>query len=566
MNSSQTVGGRSGMNRHTLLLIGFCVFLCWGTIIGCAGSSPGGGACTDADSDGYYAKAGCGTDVDCDDADAGTNPAAVELCDGADNDCSDGTADGADEAWYGDACDGADTDLCEEGIYACSGGTQVCTDDTGDSLELCDGADNDCNAATADGADEAWYGDACDGADTDLCEEGTYACSGGTQVCTDDTGDSLELCDGADNDCNAATADGADEVWSGDACDGTDADLCEEGEYICDGGAQACTDNTGNNQELCDGTDNDCNSATADGSEESWLGDACDGPDMDLCEEGYYICDGGARACTDDSADDLEICDDDIDNDCDGLTDGDDPDCGGAIVADHTVIEPFELIPETVIETAKSTYNIFYGHTSHGSQIVSGMEILYDEDGLYAFNDGEDTLQLSEYSDDLGYDGDVSWVPVTRARLDQPDNGINVVMWSWCGGVSDNTVAGINTYLDAMDGLEADYPDVTFVYMTGHLDGTGPAGTLYLRNNQIRDYCVLNDKVLFDFADIESFDPDGNHYPNDDDGCNWCDAWCASNPCPWCASCNHSHCFNCYLKGKAFWWMMARVSGWDELE
>ena len=25
----------------------------------------------------------------------------------------------------------------------------------------------------------------------------------------------------------------------------------------------------------------------------------------------------------------------------------------------------------------------------------------------------------------------------------------------------------------------------------------------------------------------------------------------------------HSHCLNCYQKGKAFWWMMARIAGWD---
>jgi hypothetical protein len=27
--------------------------------------------------------------------------------------------------------------------------------------------------------------------------------------------------------------------------------------------------------------------------------------------------------------------------------------------------------------------------------------------------------------------------------------------------------------------------------------------------------------------------------------------------------CAHSHCFNCYLKGKAFWWLLARMAGWS---
>jgi hypothetical protein len=114
-----------------------------------------------------------------------------------------------------------------------------------------------------------------------------------------------------------------------------------------------------------------------------------------------------------------------------------------------------------------------------------------------------------------------------------------------------------------MEQLEVDYPDVTFIYMTGHLDGSGVAGNLYARNNQIRAYAVANNKVLFDFADIESYDPDGNYYPDASDDCGWCSTWCASHSCPACGSCAHSHCFNCYLKGKAFWWMMARISGWD---
>ncbi|MCD4690984.1 T9SS type A sorting domain-containing protein [bacterium] len=227
--------------------------------------------------------------------------------------------------------------------------------------------------------------------------------------------------------------------------------------------------------------------------------------------------------------------------------------------ADHTSCAAFSDIPESVIEEIKTDYSIFYGHTSHGSQIVTGMDMVYEENPALEYGGGPGTLQLHEYSDDLGHNGDVSWVPITEAYLDNASYDFNIVMWSWCGGCSDNTETGINTYLNAMNQLELDYPDVVFIYMTGHLDGSGDAGNLRARNNQIRAYCETNKKVLFDFADIESWDPDGTYYPDEYDGCAWCSAWCAVHECPSCGGCAHSHCFNCYQKGKAFWWLLGAV-------
>ncbi|MFH1843374.1 MAG: hypothetical protein ABIF77_09200 [bacterium] len=230
----------------------------------------------------------------------------------------------------------------------------------------------------------------------------------------------------------------------------------------------------------------------------------------------------------------------------------------GLIVAGHDAVPEFDQIPDTVFQYIRDTFRIYYGHTSHGSQIVSGLNMLAAaKDPDYSLPD------LHEPGGDLGHNGDLTWYHTTRSYLDAHPGQYNVVMWSWCGGCSDNTANGIQIYLDAMNQLETDYPGITFVYMTGHLDGDGPGGILYASNHQIRQYCQDNDKVLFDFADIESYDPAGNYYPDESDGCGWCATWCAQHTCPTCASCAHSHCFNCYLKGKVFWWMMARVVGWE---
>ena len=211
-------------------------------------------------------------------------------------------------------------------------------------------------------------------------------------------------------------------------------------------------------------------------------------------------------------------------------------------IANHQVIDDFENIPAAIIDSVKTGFKIFYGHTSHGSQIITGMNIVREENLSLEFNNGAGTLQIAEYGDDLGHLGDTSWVAPTRERLNQSSYGYNVVVWSWCGGCSDNTVDGINIYLQAMSAMEADYPDVKFIYMTGHLDGTGTDGNLYQRNNQIRAFCRANNKLLFDFADIESYDPDGNYYPDASDACDWCANYYAEHPCPECPSCAHSHC------------------------
>jgi hypothetical protein len=267
---------------------------------------------------------------------------------------------------------------------------------------------------------------------------------------------------------------------------------------------------------------------------------------------------------------------------------------GQGLIIDHTCTR-LDLVPRGIIETARSQFKLTYGHTSHGSQIVSGMDVLLASDTLYdRFNDYNhyryggsnpvapaDQLSLWDYvpDGDLGNPDRVLWAALTRTMLSNSDHAFtiyphlrNLVMWSWCGEVSWATVADIETYLSLMNQLEIDFPAVTFVYMTGHLDGSGVEGTLNQRNEQIRDYCRTHNKVLFDFADLESYDPDGEYYldryANDNcdyNGGNWAVEWCAAHPgdplCTYC-DCAHSQSLNCNRKARAFWVMLARLSGW----
>jgi hypothetical protein len=68
-----------------------------------------------------------------------------------DDDCDPGTADGEHEDWYGEPCDGADSDDCMEGELVCRDGSRVCSDETGDSIEVCNGRDDDCDGEADEG-------------------------------------------------------------------------------------------------------------------------------------------------------------------------------------------------------------------------------------------------------------------------------------------------------------------------------------------------------------------------------------------------------------------------------
>ena len=95
--------------------------------------------------------------------------------------------------------------------------------------ELCNGQDDDCDAQTADGSDDPAVGVSCDGPDADLCAEGLTVCDGGAIVCGDVTGDSAEVPDGLDNDCDGATDEGfADPAPDAGASDIVEADVSPE--------------------------------------------------------------------------------------------------------------------------------------------------------------------------------------------------------------------------------------------------------------------------------------------------------------------------------------------------
>jgi len=115
----------------------------------------------------------------------------------------------------GDADSDVDADTDVDGDTDADGNADGCVP----GPELCNGVDDDCDPTTPDGADEVSVGIACDGADDDLCEEGSMVCVDGEVACDDETGDAAETCNGADDDCDGVIDQGAicpcEQRWSG---------------------------------------------------------------------------------------------------------------------------------------------------------------------------------------------------------------------------------------------------------------------------------------------------------------------------------------------------------------
>jgi hypothetical protein len=84
------------------------------------------------------------------------------------------------------------------------------------------------------------------------------------------------------------------------------------------------------------------------------------------------------------------------------------------IIIDHTCID-LSKVPTNYITAGKGAFRFWYNHTSHGSQIPTGMSLInqsptdYNEDGsggALSFHDLWET--------DLGHEGDTAWVDTTK--------------------------------------------------------------------------------------------------------------------------------------------------------
>lgn len=245
------------------------------------------------------------------------------------------------------------------------------------------------------------------------------------------------------------------------------------------------------------------------------------------------------------------------------------------VLIDHSCTD-LSQVPPVWIEAVKSSLQSHYAHTSHGGQLTYGLDFVEDDvplcdaevgigylpqvSGAYCVFDGQENE--SYVTPDLYWESSEG-LNLTRDVLDG-NPALDTSMWCWCSQCDYYDQSQVQAYLDAMSQLESEYPEVTFVYFTGNAQATGSEGyNRFLRNNQIRDYCTANDKVLFDFADMDAwwYNPSSfqwEHHTYQYNGT----AVPAEHPQYYGDEYGHTTAESCYNKGSAWWWMMAVLAGW----
>ena len=230
----------------------------------------------------------------------------VEVCNGADDDCNGQTDElGTETCGLG---------ICQVTVALCQNGMSVvCTPLPASPEETCEGTDDNCNGQVdegctcTNGTTQPCYSGPVGTDKVGVCLPGTQTCvRGAWAACVGDVTPSAELCDGLDNNCDGTT----DEALGTISCG---VGVCAATVQSCVGGVpQQCTPGPAS-IESCDGLDNDCNGFADDG-----LGNVSCG--IGACSNTVVACaNGQANTCTPLPAG-VESCDG-IDNNCNGSVD-----------------------------------------------------------------------------------------------------------------------------------------------------------------------------------------------------------------------------------------------------
>ena len=252
---------------------------------------------------------------------------------------------------------------------------------------------------------------------------------------------------------------------------------------------------------------------------------------------------------------------------------------GQLIIADHSVLAQFTQIPQNAIDTAASQKTLFMHQSTGGYIADSGLGCLAGLHGNETGYPQECTTYAGNRSagrwpwyDKSNWDWDY-WPTPTSDALVKVDEFVNIVQaragnyqvmgmkYCYIDGWNQGTNVAQSHYIDKMLEMEQQYPGKTFIWATSALwENTGGGACNGCKeiaefNQQVRAYAKAHNKPLFDIADIESHDRNGNTcVVSGYEG--MCADWYLNDG-------GHPNVEGSIRLAKGFWWLMARINGWN---
>jgi hypothetical protein len=276
---------------------------------------------------------------------------------------------------------------------------------------------------------------------------------------------------------------------------------------------------------------------------------------------------------------------------CGCKKDNSDPQTGNQIIADHTIVDKFDKIPQQYIDAVKKMWLVVAGESHSGgyragltlleasfpaysvSLVESGTPEAYTTSNLRA---SRGTWGDIDYATGWIYDyGEEDWftsaaaINRTKAGITYcNDNSLTISAfgfgWCWDPGVSaSDYLTATQAYIDY---CTTNSISTKVFFTTGPVDAGNATGEVgYNKSvdfNSIRTYVEADSKrILFDYADILCYDDNnatnttswnGHTYP----------IITNTNLSPTEGSYHISQAGAIRL-AKAMWWMLARMAGWD---